>query len=67
MVRYKSQPVFRSLACPICRKPFKQDAELGPVPACRCGERGEGEIEVPPFPTDNDRMMNAKWRGPENG
>ncbi len=28
-------------ACPICRKPFEMDEEVGPVPACECGTRGK--------------------------
>ena len=67
MGRYKTQPVFGNRVCPICRKPFEQDAEVGPVPACKCGERNQGDLDAGPFPTDNDRMMNAKWSGPENG
>ena len=28
-------------ACPICRTPFRDDSEVGPVPDCDCGERGQ--------------------------
>jgi hypothetical protein len=62
--RTRGNPV---TACPICRKPFEEDAEVGPVPACECGDRGKVDLEECPFPTDNYRMMNAKWSGPDHG
>jgi len=51
--------------CPICRKPFEQDEEVGPVPTCDCGTRGKEDPSECPLPTDNERMMNAKWNGPD--
>jgi len=27
--------------CPVCRKPFELDEEVGPVPTCECGTRGK--------------------------
>jgi hypothetical protein len=32
-------------ACPVCRKPFLDDEEVGPVPACECGTRGKAGQE----------------------
>jgi hypothetical protein len=32
-------------ACPVCRKPFLDDEEVGPVPACECGTRGKVDQE----------------------
>ena len=32
--------------CPACGKPFLDDEEVGPVPACECGTRGK-EIDEP--------------------
>jgi hypothetical protein len=62
------QSPFRSLRCPVCSKPFERDPEVGPVPTCECGERGKEDPEgCPLFPTDNERMMNAKWSAPDDG
>ena len=32
-------------ACPICRKPFLDDKEVGPIPACECGTRSTPDSE----------------------
>ena len=32
-------------ACPVCRKPFQDDEEVGPVPTCECGTRGKADQE----------------------
>lgn len=43
---------FRANACPVCRKPFRNDEEVGPVPACECGTRGKEDEEPLPEPPD---------------
>ena len=40
------------LSCPVCRKPFQNDADVGPVPACECSDRGKVEEEAPRDPAD---------------
>jgi len=39
-------------ACPVCRKPFKEDEEVGPVPACECSDRGKANEEPRDEPPD---------------
>jgi hypothetical protein len=39
-------------ACPVCRKPFLDDEEVGPVPACSCGTRGKVDQEPVQDPAD---------------
>jgi hypothetical protein len=63
-LRLRSRQAFGN--CPLCRKPFEQDPEVGPVPTCACGERGKVNPYLCPLPTDNERMMNAKWSGPDH-
>ena len=36
------------ILCPVCHKPFEEDEEVGPVPACECGDRGKEELQPPP-------------------
>jgi hypothetical protein len=39
-------------SCPVCRKPFSDDKELGPIPACECGTRGKVDQEPGQDPAD---------------
>jgi hypothetical protein len=36
--------------CPVCKKPFQEDEEVGPIPTCECGTRGKEDQEPPPSP-----------------
>jgi hypothetical protein len=55
-------------ACPVCKRPFQEDDEVGPVPACECGTRGK-EVEEPfPEPLSptpkriaDFRLRNLEW------
>ena len=40
-------------ACPVCRKLFQDDEEVGPVPACECSTRGK-EVEEPRRDPDDE-------------
>ena len=42
-------------ACPVCRKPFVEDPELGWIPACGCGDRYQKEAFSPELEQERER------------
>jgi hypothetical protein len=58
----------RANECPVCKLPFREDDEVGLVPACECGTRGK-EVEEPfleplsptPKRISDFRVRNLEW------
>jgi hypothetical protein len=61
--RKRSEWLIPRHACPVCRKPFKEDEELGLVADCDCGGRGQMDVEFSSGASFRRKRRDAR---PEN-